>query len=95
MKMKRQRPGRKDIFSEKISKYMKLLTNFFLFPAELPGSSAIRLSSLRDLPAQLQELYQQGFVLAAVHPFVQPTDEKEKTPQEQIFRAVLIKKTER
>ncbi|XP_013027402.1 raftlin isoform X3 [Anser cygnoides] len=63
--------------------------------AELPGSSAIKLSSLCDLPAQLQELYQQGFVLAAVHPFVQPTDEKEKTPQEQIFRAVLIKKTER
>ncbi|XP_064269750.1 raftlin isoform X2 [Passer domesticus] len=63
--------------------------------AELPGSSAIKLSSLYDLPAQLEELYQQGFVLAAVHPFVQPTDEKEKTPQEQIFRAVLIKKTER
>ncbi|XP_064560659.1 raftlin [Zonotrichia leucophrys gambelii] len=62
---------------------------------ELPGSSAIKLSSLYDLPAQLEELYQQGFVLAAVHPFVQPTDEKEKTPQEQIFRAVLIKKTER
>ncbi|XP_009701622.1 PREDICTED: raftlin, partial [Cariama cristata] len=66
-----------------------------LSETELPGSSAIKLSSLRDLPAQLQELYQQGFVLAAVHPFVQPTDEKEKTPQEQIFRAVLIKKTER
>nr|XP_013796870.1 PREDICTED: raftlin isoform X2 [Apteryx mantelli mantelli] len=62
---------------------------------ELPGSSAIKLSSLHDLPAQLQELYQQGFLLAAVHPFVQPTDEKEKTPQEQIFRTVLIKKTER
>ncbi|XP_042331832.1 raftlin [Sceloporus undulatus] len=66
-----------------------------LTDAELPGSSAIRLSSLRDLPAQLQELYQQGFILAAVHPFVQPTNENEKTPQEQIFRAVLIKKTER
>ncbi|KFO89247.1 Raftlin, partial [Buceros rhinoceros silvestris] len=63
--------------------------------AELPGSSAIKLSSLYDLPAQLQELYQEGFVLAAVHPFVQPTDENERTPQEQIFRAVLIKKTER
>ncbi|XP_019364215.1 PREDICTED: raftlin [Gavialis gangeticus] len=62
---------------------------------ELPGSSAIKLSSLHDLPLQLQELYQQGFILAAVHPFVQPTDEKERTPQEQIFRAVLIKKTER
>ncbi|XP_053849278.1 raftlin isoform X1 [Vidua macroura] len=67
----------------------------FVKKAELPGSSAIKLSSLYDLPAQLEELYQQGFVLAAVHPFVQPTDEKEKTPQEQIFRAVLIKKTER
>ncbi|XP_066484318.1 raftlin [Tiliqua scincoides] len=62
---------------------------------ELPGSLTIRLSSLHDLPAQLQELYQQGFILAAVHPFVQPTNEKERTPQEQIFRAVLIKKTER
>ncbi|XP_048367482.1 raftlin isoform X2 [Sphaerodactylus townsendi] len=62
---------------------------------ELPGSSAVRLSSLRDLPAQLQELYQQGFLLAAVHPFVQPTNENERTLQEQIFRAVLIKKTER
>ncbi|XP_078233375.1 raftlin isoform X2 [Pogona vitticeps] len=66
-----------------------------LSDAELPGSSAIRLSSLHDLPAQLQEFYQQGFILAAVHPFVQPTDENEKTPQEQIFRAVLIKKAER
>ncbi|XP_060104712.1 raftlin [Heteronotia binoei] len=66
-----------------------------LSDAELPGSSAIRLSSLRDLPAQLQELYQQGFILAAVHPFVQPTNENERTLQEQIFRAVLIKKTER
>ncbi|XP_075778224.1 raftlin isoform X2 [Pelodiscus sinensis] len=63
--------------------------------AELPRSSAIRLSSWRDLPSQLQELYQQGFILAAVHPFVQPTNEKERTPQEQIFRAVLIRKTER
>ncbi|XP_062984623.1 raftlin [Elgaria multicarinata webbii] len=66
-----------------------------LSDAELPGSSAIRLSSLRDLPAQLQEWYQQGFILAAVHPFVHPTNENEKTPQAQIFRAVLIKKTER
>ncbi|XP_061442937.1 raftlin isoform X2 [Rhineura floridana] len=66
-----------------------------LSDAELPGSSAIRLSSLHEFPAQLQELYQQGFILAAVHPFVQPTNENERTPQEQIFRAVLIKKTER
>ncbi|XP_068944536.1 raftlin [Petaurus breviceps papuanus] len=66
-----------------------------LTDAELPRSSAVRLSSLRDLPTQLQELYQQGFTLVALHPFVQPTDVREKTPQEQIFRAVLIKKTER
>uniref|UniRef100_A0A8D0B8A5 Raftlin, lipid raft linker 1 n=1 Tax=Salvator merianae TaxID=96440 RepID=A0A8D0B8A5_SALMN len=66
-----------------------------LSDAELPGSSVIRVSSLRDLPAQLQELYQQGYILAAVHPFVHPANETERTLQEQIFRAVLIKKTER
>lgn len=55
----------------------------------------MRLASLRDLPAQLLELYQQGFSLAALHPFVQPTHEQEKTPLEHIFRAILIKKTER
>ncbi|KAF7238280.1 Raftlin, partial [Varanus komodoensis] len=73
----------------------KRITAESLLIAELPGSSAIRLSSLHDLPSQLQEWYQQGFMLAAVHPFVQPTNENEKTPQAQIFRAVLIKKTER
>ncbi|XP_049726625.1 raftlin isoform X1 [Elephas maximus indicus] len=62
---------------------------------ELPRSSAVRLPSLRDLPAQLLELYQQGFWLAALHPFVQPTHEREKTPLEHIFRAILVKKTER
>lgn len=66
-----------------------------LSAAELPRSSAVRLASLRDLPAQLLELYQQGFSLAALHPFVQPTHEQEKTPLEHIFRAILIKKTER
>ncbi|KAI2528504.1 RFTN1 isoform 11 [Pan troglodytes] len=66
-----------------------------LSAAELPGSSAVRLASLRDLPAQLLELYQQGFSLAALHPFVQPTHEREKTPLEHIFRAILIKKTDR
>ncbi|XP_065395946.1 raftlin isoform X3 [Macaca fascicularis] len=66
-----------------------------LSAAELPASSAVRLASLRDLPAQLLELYQQGFSLAALHPFVQPTHEREKTPLEHIFRAILIKKTDR
>ena len=64
-------------------------------PAELPRASAVRLASLRDLPAQLLELYQQGFLLAALHPFVQPTPEREKTPLEHIFRAILIKKNDR
>uniref|UniRef100_A0A8C8ZBS5 Raftlin, lipid raft linker 1 n=1 Tax=Prolemur simus TaxID=1328070 RepID=A0A8C8ZBS5_PROSS len=66
-----------------------------LSAAELPRSSAVRLASLRDLPAQLLELYQQGFALAALHPFVQPTYQQEKTPLEHIFRAILIKKTDR
>ena len=63
--------------------------------AELPRSSAVRLASLHDLPTQLLELYQQGFSLVALHPFVQPTHEREKTPLEHIFRAILIKKTDR
>uniref|UniRef100_U6CQA8 Raftlin n=1 Tax=Neovison vison TaxID=452646 RepID=U6CQA8_NEOVI len=66
-----------------------------LSAAELPRSSAVRLASLHDLPAQLLELYQQGFSLVALHPFVQPTHEREKTPLEHIFRAILIKKTDR
>uniref|UniRef100_A0A2K6GYD6 Raftlin, lipid raft linker 1 n=1 Tax=Propithecus coquereli TaxID=379532 RepID=A0A2K6GYD6_PROCO len=66
-----------------------------LSAAELPRSSAVRLASLRDLPTQLLELYQQGFSLAALHPFVQPTYQQEKTPLEHIFRAILIKKTDR
>ncbi|XP_073659780.1 raftlin isoform X2 [Tursiops truncatus] len=66
-----------------------------LTAAELPRASAVRLTSLRDLPAQLLELYQQGFSLVALHPFVQPTHEREKTPLENIFRAILLKKADR
>nr|XP_006205387.1 raftlin isoform X1 [Vicugna pacos] len=66
-----------------------------LSATELPRSSAVRLASLRDLPTQLLELYQQGFLLVALHPFVQPTHKQEKTPLEHIFRAILIKKTDR
>ncbi|KAM8758396.1 raftlin isoform 2-T2 [Rhynchonycteris naso] len=66
-----------------------------LSAAELPRSSAARLASLRDLPSQLLELYQQGFLLVTLHPFVQPTHKQEKTPLEHIFRAILIKKTNR
>ncbi|KAM3820806.1 raftlin [Vipera latastei] len=63
--------------------------------AELPRSAVIKLSSLRDLPLQLQDFYYQGFHLAAIYPFLQPPNKNEKTLQEQIFRAVLIKKMER
>ncbi|XP_021073603.1 raftlin [Mus pahari] len=66
-----------------------------LTAAELPRSSATRLASLRDLPDQLLELYQQGFSLAALHPFVQPTHRQEKILLEHIFRAILVKKTNR
>ncbi|RXM28667.1 Raftlin, partial [Acipenser ruthenus] len=62
--------------------------------AEISGSSAVKLSSLYELPVQLQELYLQGFVLAAVHPFVHPAGEKDQTPQEGLFRAVLIKQAD-
>ncbi|XP_051872526.1 raftlin-like [Pristis pectinata] len=54
-------------------------------------SSAVKLSSLRDLPDHLQELYQKGFVLAGFHPFIQSIDGQKKTPLEKIFRAILIK----
>ncbi|XP_078520151.1 raftlin [Lissotriton helveticus] len=63
--------------------------------AGIPDCSAIQVSSLHDLPAQLQELYQRGFVMAAVHPYVQPAAERGQNPLEQLFRAVLIKKTQR
>ncbi|KAL1771627.1 Raftlin [Sigmodon hispidus] len=66
-----------------------------LTTVELPRSSAVRLASLRDLPTQLLELYQQGFSLAALHPFVLPTSRQEKTLLEHIFRAILVKKTNR
>ncbi|XP_075403291.1 raftlin [Tenrec ecaudatus] len=74
-------------------RYLEFTT---LSAAELPkAASAVRLASLRDLPAQLRDLYQQGFSLAALHPFVQPTREPAKTPLEHIFRAILVKRTER
>ncbi|KAE8596672.1 hypothetical protein XENTR_v10016192 [Xenopus tropicalis] len=66
-----------------------------LSQAEAPNLAAIRITSLRELPAQLRELYQQGFTVAAIHPFVQSYDGAESIPQEQVFRAVLIKKIDR
>ncbi|XP_028325848.1 raftlin [Gouania willdenowi] len=55
------------------------------------GTSTLRLSSVRELPGQLQELYQQGFVLAAVHPFIHPCGPESNSPQHQLYRAVLVR----
>ncbi|KAM9353062.1 raftlin [Symphorus nematophorus] len=55
------------------------------------GTSTLRLSSVRELPGQLQELYQQGFVLAAVHPFIHPCGPESNSPQHQLYRAILVR----
>uniref|UniRef100_A0A3P9M6I3 Raftlin, lipid raft linker 1a n=1 Tax=Oryzias latipes TaxID=8090 RepID=A0A3P9M6I3_ORYLA len=55
------------------------------------GTSTLRLSSVRELPAQLQELYQQGFVLAAVHPFIHPCGPESGSPQHHLYRAILVR----
>ncbi|XP_056618237.1 raftlin-like isoform X2 [Triplophysa dalaica] len=55
------------------------------------GTSTLCLSSVRELPSQLQDLYQRGFILAAVHPFVHPCSPEPASIQRQLYRAVLIK----
>ncbi|KAM8734839.1 raftlin [Acanthopagrus schlegelii] len=55
------------------------------------GTSTLRLSSVRELPGQLQELYQQGFVLASVHPFIHPCGPESNSPQHQLYRAILVR----
>ncbi|CAB1438955.1 unnamed protein product, partial [Pleuronectes platessa] len=55
------------------------------------GTSTLHLSSVRELPCQLQELYQQGFVLAAVHPFVHPCGPESNSPPHQLYRAILVR----
>ncbi len=50
---------------------------------------------MRELPSQLQDLYQQGFILAAVHPFVHPCGPEPASVQRQLYRAVLIKVSDR
>ncbi|KAI9999833.1 hypothetical protein NQD34_011676 [Periophthalmus magnuspinnatus] len=55
------------------------------------GTSTLRLSSVREVPAQLQELYQQGFVLAALHPFLQPCGPGADNPEHQLYRAILVR----
>lgn len=66
-----------------------------LFPPEVPVSSVLCLSSVRELPVQVRELYTQGFVLVAVHPFVHPCGPRHAHIQRQLHRAVLVRETPR
>ncbi|XP_077937928.1 raftlin isoform X1 [Gasterosteus aculeatus] len=60
---------------------------------EVPVSSVLCLSSVRELPVQVRELYAQGFVLVAVHPFVHPCGPSHAHIQRQLHRAVLVRET--
>uniref|UniRef100_A0A8B9L9I1 Raftlin, lipid raft linker 1a n=1 Tax=Astyanax mexicanus TaxID=7994 RepID=A0A8B9L9I1_ASTMX len=62
---------------------------------EVAVSSLLCLSSVRELPVQVCELYQQGFILAAVHPFVHSCGPAKANLQRQLHRAVLIRETNR
>ncbi|XDV34249.1 hypothetical protein PO909_004425 [Leuciscus waleckii] len=63
--------------------------------SEVSVSSLLCLSSVRELPVQVCELYQKGFVLAAVHPFVHSCGPASANLQKQLHRAVLIRQTHR
>lgn len=58
------------------------------------GTSTLHLSSVRELPGQLQELYQQGFVLATVHPFIHPCGPESNSLQHRLYRAILLRLTD-
>ncbi|XP_049890523.1 raftlin [Epinephelus moara] len=65
--------------------------DFLLGKEEVPVSSVLCLSSVRELPVQVRELYAQGFVLVAVHPFVHPCGPRHAHIQRQLHRAVLVR----
>ncbi|XP_071752681.2 raftlin [Centroberyx gerrardi] len=67
--------------------------DFLLGKEEVPVSSVLCLSSVRELPVQVRELYAQGFVLVAVHPFVHPCGPRHARIQRQLHRAVLVRET--
>ncbi|XP_023815586.1 raftlin isoform X3 [Oryzias latipes] len=68
--------------------------DFLLGKEEVPVSSVLCLSSVRELPVQVRELYAQGFVLVAVHPFVHPCGPRHAHIQRQLHRAVLVRETQ-
>ncbi|KAG7500653.1 hypothetical protein JOB18_025285 [Solea senegalensis] len=67
--------------------------DFLLGKEEVSVSSVLCLSSVRELPVQVRELYAQGFVLVSVHPFVHPCGPRHAHIQRQLHRAVLVKET--
>ncbi|KAM9838285.1 raftlin [Aulostomus maculatus] len=67
--------------------------DFLLGKEEVPVSSVLCLSSVRELPIQVRDLYAQGFVLVAVHPFVHPCGPRHAHIQRQLHRAVLVRET--
>ncbi|XP_057683474.1 raftlin isoform X2 [Corythoichthys intestinalis] len=67
--------------------------DFLLGKEEVPVSSVLCLSSVRELPIQVRELYAQGFVLVSVHPFVHPCGPRHAHIQRQLHRAVLVRET--
>uniref|UniRef100_A0A087XBP6 Raftlin, lipid raft linker 1a n=1 Tax=Poecilia formosa TaxID=48698 RepID=A0A087XBP6_POEFO len=62
--------------------------------SQVSVSSVLCLSSVRELPVQVRELYAQGFVLVAVHPFVHPCGPRHAHIQRQLHRAVLVRETQ-
>uniref|UniRef100_A0A3Q3B934 Raftlin, lipid raft linker 1a n=1 Tax=Kryptolebias marmoratus TaxID=37003 RepID=A0A3Q3B934_KRYMA len=69
--------------------------DFLAILQEVPVSSVLCLSSVRELPVQVRDLYAQGFVLVAVHPFVHPCGPRHAHIQRQLHRAVLVRETHR
>ncbi|TNM92710.1 hypothetical protein fugu_018112 [Takifugu bimaculatus] len=67
--------------------------DFLLGKEEVPVSSVLCLSSVRELPVQVRDLYAQGYVLVAVHPFVHPCGPRHAHIQRQLHRAVLVRET--
>lgn len=86
------------LFPTTLSLYNLVVLPFLspiLLPPEVPVSSVLCLSSVRELPVQVRELYTQGFVLVAVHPFVHPCGPHQAHIQRQLHRAVLVRETPR
>lgn len=90
--IRRQRPP-SNMFTFDPHACLTAVSHLFSFPAEVPVSSVLCLSSVRELPVQVRDLYAQGFVLVAVHPFVHPCGPRHAHIQRQLHRAVLVRET--